>query len=144
MNITREHVKEATGFVSTFGGASLTGAATARYIMMLPNPIMRVAAYIGSLGLGVVVGKAAKQPDQVIQLVIDKDDAIEMKIKDKSSSLRLKDLALAVKKAQSAATNSAVVISADKNIKYASVVKVMDTLQRAGVQRVGLSVQLAP
>ena len=89
------------------------------------------------------VGKAAKQPDQVIQLVIDKDDAIEMKIKDKSSTLKLKDLAPAVKKAQSAATNSAVVISADKNIKYASVVKVMDTLQRAGVQRVGLSVQLA-
>jgi biopolymer transport protein TolR len=34
------------------------------------------------------------------------------------------------------------VISADRNIKYESVVKVMDTLQRAGVQRVGLSVQL--
>jgi biopolymer transport protein TolR len=89
------------------------------------------------------VGKAAKQPDQVIQLIIDKDDAIEMKIKDKSSTLRFKDLANAVKKAQSAASNSAVVISADKNIKYESVVKVMDTLQRAGVQRVGLSVQLA-
>jgi biopolymer transport protein TolR len=40
--------------------------------------------------------------------------------------------------------NSAVVISADKNaVKYESVVKVMDTLQRAGIQRVGLSVQLA-
>ena len=89
------------------------------------------------------VGKAAKQPDQVIQLIIDKDDAIEMKIKDKSSSLKFKDLASTVKKAQSTATNSAVVISADKNIKYESVVKVMDTLQRAGVQRVGLSVQLA-
>ena len=89
------------------------------------------------------VGKAAKQPDQVIQLIIDKEDAIEMKIKDKSSTLRFKDLASAVKNAQSAATNSAVVISADKNIKYESVVKVMDTLQRAGVQRVGLSVQLA-
>ena len=42
-----------------------------------------------------------------------------------------------------AAANSAVVISADKNAKYESVVKVMDTLQRAGIQRVGLSVQLA-
>jgi biopolymer transport protein TolR len=36
-----------------------------------------------------------------------------------------------------------VVISADKNVKYESVVRVMDTLQRGGVQRVGLSVQLA-
>jgi biopolymer transport protein TolR len=89
------------------------------------------------------VGKAAKQPDQVIQLILDKNDSIEMKIKDKTSSISLKEVAAAVKQAQSSAENSAVVISADKNIKYESVVKVMDTLQRAGVQRVGLSVQLA-
>ena len=88
------------------------------------------------------VGKAAKQPDQVIQIVIGKDESLEMKIKDKSTSLGLKDIAGAVKQAQSSASNSAVVISADKNIRYESVVKMMDTLQRAGVQRVGLSVQL--
>jgi biopolymer transport protein TolR len=79
----------------------------------------------------------------VIQIVIGKDESIAMKVKDKSTSLGLKEIAVAVKQAQSGATNSAVVISADKNIKYESVVKVMDTLQRAGVQRVGLSVQLA-
>ena len=89
------------------------------------------------------VGKAAKQPDQVIQIIIDKEDSIEMKIKEKSTTLGLKSLASAVKQAQNSVLNSAVVISADKNIKYESVVKVMDTLQRAGVQRVGLSVQLA-
>lgn len=89
------------------------------------------------------VGKAARQPDQVIQIVIGKDESIAMKVQDKSTSLGLKDLAGAVKQAQSGTTNSAVVISADKNIKYETVVKVMDTLQRAGVQRVGLSVQLA-
>ncbi len=88
------------------------------------------------------VGKAGKQPDQVIQLILDKNDAIEMKIKDKTTSIALKEIAAAVKLAQSNIENSAVVISADKNIKYESVVKVMDTLQRAGVQRVGLSVQL--
>ena len=33
------------------------------------------------------------------------------------------------------------IISADKTVKYESVVRVMDTLQKAGVQRVGLSVQ---
>ena len=38
--------------------------------------------------------------------------------------------------------STAVVISADKNVRYETVVKVMDVLQRAGVQRVGLSVQL--
>jgi biopolymer transport protein TolR len=34
-----------------------------------------------------------------------------------------------------------VVISADKAVRYEAVVKVMDTLQRAGVRRVGLSVR---
>ena len=89
------------------------------------------------------VGKAARQPDQVIQIIISKNESIEMKIKDRTTALMLKEVAGAVKNAQSGSTSSAVVISADKNIKYETVVKVMDTLQRAGVQRVGLSVQLA-
>jgi biopolymer transport protein TolR len=88
------------------------------------------------------VGKASKQPDLVVQIVIGEGDALELKIKDKTSKPALKDLAAAVRLAQAGASNSAVVISADRNIKYESVVKVMDTLQRAGVQRVGLSVQL--
>jgi biopolymer transport protein TolR len=94
------------------------------------------------------VGKAPRQPDQVIQIIVGKNDSLEMKIKDKTTSLTLKDLGSTVKSAQGArdsanAANSAVVISADKNVKYESVVKVMDTLQRAGIQRIGLSVQLA-
>ncbi len=94
------------------------------------------------------VGKAARQPDQIIQIVLGKNDSLEMKVKDKTTTLNLKELANAVKTAQgprdaASAANSAVVISADRNVKYESVVKVMDTLQRAGIQRVGLSVQLA-
>ncbi|WP_296449577.1 ExbD/TolR family protein, partial [Rhodoferax sp. UBA5149] len=80
---------------------------------------------------------------QVIQIVIRKDESIAMKVQEKSITLGLQDVASAVKQAQSGVTHSAVVISADKNIKYETVVKVMDKLQRAGVQRVGLSVQLA-
>jgi biopolymer transport protein TolR len=89
------------------------------------------------------VGKAAKLPDQVVQIVIGKDEALELKIQDKASPTSLKDVAAAVKRAQAGANNPAVVISADRGVKYEVVVKVMDTLQRAGVQRVGLSVQLA-
>ena len=93
------------------------------------------------------MGKAAKQPDQVIEVVVTKTDSFELKLQDKTSPVTLKDLAAAVKRAQvsgngATATNSAVVISADKSVKYETVVKVMDTLQRAGIQRVGLSVQL--
>ena len=89
------------------------------------------------------VGKAAKLPDQVVQIVIGKDETLELKIRDKASPTSLKDVAAAVKRAQAGANNPAVVISADRGVKYEVVVKVMGTLQRAGVQRVGLSVQLA-
>ena len=89
------------------------------------------------------VAKAGKQPDQVIQIVIAKDEGIEMKVNEKTMPTALKDLATAVAQAQQGIANSAVVISADKNIKYELVVKVMDTLQKADIKRVGLSVQLS-
>jgi biopolymer transport protein TolR len=90
------------------------------------------------------VGKAAKQPDQVIQIVVQKDDSLEMVNDSKTQKINLDGLANNVRVAQTGQANSAVVISADRNVKYETVVKVMDTLQRAGIQRVGLSVQLAP
>jgi biopolymer transport protein TolR len=90
------------------------------------------------------VGKAAKQPDQVIQLVVQKNDSLEMVNDNKTQKINLDNLANSVRMAQTGQTNTAVVISADRNVKYEMVVKVMDTLQRAGIQRVGLSVQLAP
>ncbi len=90
------------------------------------------------------VGKAAKQPDQVIQIVVQKDGSLEMVNDAKTQKTKLENLANLVLQAQTGQANSAVVISADRNVKYETVVKVMDTLQRAGIQRVGLSVQLAP
>ena len=90
------------------------------------------------------VGKAAKQPDQVIQIVLQKDGSLEMVNDAKTSKINFDNLANTVQLAQTGQTSSAVVISADRNVKYEMVVKVMDTLQRAGIQRVGLSVQLAP
>ena len=90
------------------------------------------------------VGKANKQPDKVLQVVIQKDESLELVADGKTSKLMMGGVAEAVKNAQGADGNTAVVISADRNVKYENVVKVMDTLQRAGIARVGLSVQLAP
>jgi biopolymer transport protein TolR len=90
------------------------------------------------------IGKANKQPDKVLQVVIQKDETLELVADGKTSKLMIGGVAEAVKNAQGADTNTAVVISADRNVKYENVVKVMDTLQRAGTARVGLSVQLAP
>ena len=50
-------------------------------------------------------------------------------------------LAARVRGLQAGNADTPVVISADRNVRYESVVRVMDTLQRAGVQRVGLSVK---
>ena len=103
------------------------------------------------------VGQASKQPDRIIQIVIGKDERLELKLKDKTNPVKLEALAAAVKRAQTEPDSegksggtpktpitTAVVISADKTVQYERVVKVMDTLQRAGIQRVGLSVQLVP
>jgi biopolymer transport protein TolR len=91
------------------------------------------------------VGKAAKAPDQVIQVQIRKDEGIDVKAGEKSMSVPMADLAQTVQQLQAGtpAGSSAVVIAADKSVKYELVVNVMDKLQRAGVQRVGLSVQVA-
>lgn len=89
------------------------------------------------------VGKAPRQPDQVIEVIIGKDEALELKIDKNTSRLPLDALVTQITQAQTGrpAGASAVVISADRNVKYESVVKVMDKLQQAGVKRVGLSVQ---
>ncbi len=91
------------------------------------------------------VGKAARKPDQVIEIVVGKDEGLTLRAQDSSTRIKLGELAVNVKRLQSAAgkdASSAVVISADKSVKYETVVRVMDTLQRAGVQRVGLSMQM--
>jgi biopolymer transport protein TolR len=92
------------------------------------------------------VGKAAKQPDAVIQIVIKKDESLEIKsgkAQEITAGAAIGNVADKVRKLQAGNANIAVVISADKAVKYETVVGVMDKLQRAGIARVGLSVQLA-
>ncbi|MFN7713606.1 MAG: biopolymer transporter ExbD [Curvibacter sp.] len=91
------------------------------------------------------MGKAARKPDRVIEVIVGKDETLSVRIDDDTRRIKLTELAASVSRAQDAAgkdSSTAVVISADKSVKYETVVKVMDTLQRAGVQRLGLSVQL--
>ncbi|WP_341886672.1 biopolymer transporter ExbD [Variovorax sp. YR752] len=88
------------------------------------------------------VGKAKKAPEHVIEIVVVNDEALKMRVDGKDEQpIVLKNLAARVKQVQAGNAETPVVISADKAVKYESVVKVMDTLQRAGVQRVGLSVK---
>ncbi len=91
------------------------------------------------------VGKAAGQPSKPIQIVISKDEVIQIKSASQTVTTKLGEVGSAVKRLQPAMPAgeqvTPVVISADKSIKYETVVKVMDALQKAGVARVGLSVQ---
>ena len=95
------------------------------------------------------VGKAATAPDQVITIEIDKQLRIVVKSKGSNadSGLQIKqnatmdNVAKIALQMQSGKAQTPVIISADKGITYDNVVKLMDRLQRAGVQRVGLAVR---
>ena len=88
------------------------------------------------------VGQSRQRPNHVIELVLGMDDKLRMRIDQKDpASVSLAQLAAQVKQAQAGDAEVPVVISADRNVKYESVVRVMDILQRAGIKRVGLSVK---
>ena len=90
-------------------------------------------------------GKASRPPDVKMEIIIGKDESLDLKVADKTVRLPLDAIIATVTQAQAGQQpgSSAVIISADKNVRYENVVKVMSSLQQAGVQRVGLSVQVA-
>ena len=91
------------------------------------------------------VGRAQQRPSQVIEVVVGKDEKLRLRVdqKDDPQPLTLELLPARVREKQAGNADTPVVISADRNVKYESVVRVMDVLQKAGVKRVGLSVKQA-
>jgi biopolymer transport protein TolR len=99
------------------------------------------------------VGQAGRQPDRFVQVLIDKDERLQVREGSATTdtpAVRMSELVARVRQLQQAqpgnraageAAAVPVVISADKTIRYETVVKVLDTLQTAGIERVGLSVQ---
>jgi len=90
------------------------------------------------------VGQSKRAPEKsVIELAIAIDERIKIKVDGQADPVpvSLAQLTLRVKQAQRGNADVPVVISADKKVAYEAVVRVMDTLQKAGVKRVGLSVK---
>ena len=95
------------------------------------------------------VGKASSAPDQVITIEIDKQLRIAVKSKTSAQGTgqqtrqeaNMDTVAKVVLQLQAGKATTPVIINADKGIVYDNVVKLMDRLQRAGVQRVGLAVR---
>jgi biopolymer transport protein TolR len=90
------------------------------------------------------VGKAKARSQTVVEVVVGADEKLQMKLGNALAPVTLPQLTARVREAQKGDAQIPVVISAERNVKYEAVVKVMDTLQRAGVQRVGLSVKQVP
>jgi biopolymer transport protein TolR len=96
------------------------------------------------------VGQAPKQPDRFVHVVIDKEGGIKVVDGNQSTATETavpsKELvgrvrALMPAESAEAASQTPIIISADKAVRYEAVIEAMDSLQRAGFGRVGLSVQ---
>ena len=88
------------------------------------------------------VGKGKNVPKVVAQVIVNKDGSLQLKTPEATRTVTQREVgeaALRWQKDQS--KDTAVIISADKGVQHEAVVKAMDALQKAGVQRVGLSVK---
>ena len=89
------------------------------------------------------VGKAQQRPVRVVEVVVGPGTVLRMRTDPNAdpTPVTLDRLAERVREAQGGDAQVPVVISGDRTVRYDRVVGVMDTLQRAGVQRLGLSVK---
>ena len=88
------------------------------------------------------VGKSQQRPGSVIEVIVGSDEKLRLRVDQQDPvSVALPQLAARVRERQAGNDDVPVVISADRSVRYEHVVRVMDTLQRAGVKRVGLSVK---
>jgi biopolymer transport protein TolR len=143
--------------VSGRGGASIGGGRRRRSmgeinmvpfidVMLVLLVIFMVTAPLITTGVVDLptVGKSAQRPPKVIEVIVGSDEQLRLKVDgSEATPVVMRDLVGRVRQGQGGNADAPVVISADRNVRYESVVKVMDTLQRAGVRRVGLSVKQA-
>lgn len=88
------------------------------------------------------VGKSQQRPASVVEVIVGSDEKLRLRVdQQEPAGVALGQLAVRVREKQGGNADVPVVISADRSVRYESVVRVMDTLQRAGVRRVGLSVK---
>ena len=113
-------------------------------VMLVLLIIFMVSAPLITTGLVDLpsMGKAKQRPPSVIEIIVGTDEHLRIRIdKADPEPIGVADIAARVTQLQGGRTDVPVVIAADKQVRYESVVKVMDTLQRAGVQRIGLAVK---
>ncbi|HNQ04778.1 MAG TPA: protein TolR [Thiobacillaceae bacterium] len=92
------------------------------------------------------VSKSATAPAAPLEVVVREDGGLLLRDRgsgEEGETVQEDRLASAIQARQQAHPGQPVVISADRNVRYEAVMRVMDTLQSQGVSRVGLLVQPA-
>jgi len=92
------------------------------------------------------MGKSAAAPSAPLEVMVQIDGSLLLRDRggnQPAQPVAASALAEAVRVRQAAQPGQAVVISADKGVRYEKVMQVMDTLQTLGVARVGLLVKPA-
>jgi len=87
------------------------------------------------------IGKTSDPPMQPLEVSIRTDASLWLRDRSRTSVERKvtrNELIAAIREKQNANPEQAVVIAADKDVRYASVLEVMDMLQQNQVRRVGL------
>jgi biopolymer transport protein TolR len=115
-------------------------------VMLVLLIIFMVTAPLITTGLIDVptVGKAQQRPQSVIEVLVGSDEKLRLRVdQEEPAALTLTQLPARVRDKQAGNAEVPVVISADRSVRYESVVRVMDVLQKAGVKRVGLAVKQA-
>ena len=90
------------------------------------------------------VGKSAQPPVAPLEIIIRADKSLLLRDRERTSDERKvsrDELIRLVRDRQAKNREQAVVISADKSVRYEVVMDVMDLLQRSQVKRIGLLVQ---
>jgi biopolymer transport protein TolR len=87
------------------------------------------------------VGKTSDPPQQPMEVSVRTDGSLWLRDRARSaeeSKVSRKELIAAIRKKQQQNPEQAVVIAADKDVRYESVLEVMDMLQQNQVRKVGL------
>ena len=92
------------------------------------------------------VGQQLKQPIAPLEVIVHADKKLFLRDREHASAEMAVDrasLVQAIKEKQARNPEQAVVIAADKDVRYEEVLKVMDELQKQNVRKVGLLVKPA-
>ena len=90
------------------------------------------------------IGKSLAPPVAPLEVIIKKDNTLALRDHakgNKESRVSREELIAILKARQSAQAEQAVVISADKSVRYEEVINVMDVLQQQQIKKVGLLTQ---